>query len=177
MEAVLRGAAIYLFLMLVFRISSKRPLSEMTAFDLVLLLIIGESASQGLMGDDFSVINAFVLIATLVTVERGFALLKQKSESGSRWLDDVPLILVDKGKLPQERMDKSHVSRDDILEAARALHVLETMRQIRYAVLERAGSISVIPHQSPWPQLPATAAPGACGACPHARRRRPARLA
>jgi uncharacterized membrane protein YcaP (DUF421 family) len=147
MEAVWRGAAIYLFLMLVFRISGKRTLSQMTAFDLVLLLIIGESASQGLMGDDYSVTNAFILITTLVLIEQGFAFLKQKSAVAERWLDDVPLILVDDGKLLQERMAKSRVDQEDILEAARALHGLENLKQIKYAVLERDGSISVIPRQ------------------------------
>lgn len=148
MEAVLRGAAIYLFLLLVFRISGKRVLSQMTPFDLVLLLIIGESASQGLMGEDYSVVNAFVLIATLVLMERGLSLLKQKSAVAERWLDDVPLILVDDGKLLHERMEHSHIDEEDILEAARALHGLENLQQIRYAVLERDGSISVIPRRA-----------------------------
>lgn len=148
MEAVLRGAAIYLFLLLVFRISGKRVLSEMTPFDLVLLLIIGESASQGLMGDDHSVVNAFVLIATLVLMERGLSFLKQKSAVAERWLDDAPLILVDEGKLLHERMEHSHIDEADILESARALHGLENLQQIRYAVLERDGSISVIPRRA-----------------------------
>lgn len=147
MEAVLRGAAIYLFLLLVFRISGRRTLSEMNAFDLVLLLIIGESVSQGLMGEDYSVVNAFVLVATLVLMEHGFTWLKQKSGFAERLLDDVPLILVDDGKLLQERMDRAHVDEEDILEAARSLHGLENMQQIKYAVLERGGSISVVPRR------------------------------
>jgi len=145
METVLRAAAIYLILLLVFRISGKRALAEMNAFDLVLLLIIGESVSQGLMGDDFSVTTAVILVVTLVVMELGFAFIKQKSRAAERWLDDVPLVVVEDGKPLQDRMDHARVDEEDVLEAARGTHGLENMQQIKYAVLERGGSISVIP--------------------------------
>jgi uncharacterized membrane protein YcaP (DUF421 family) len=58
MESVLRATAIYVFLLLVFRITGKRSLAQITAFDFVLLLIIGEATQQALLGEDFSVINA-----------------------------------------------------------------------------------------------------------------------
>lgn len=145
METVLRAAAIYLFLMIVFRISGKRALAEMTAFDMVLLLIIGESTSQALMGDDFSITTALILVTTLVLMELAFAFVKQKSRLAERWLDDVPLIVVEDGKPLRERMDRARVDEEDVLEAARSLHGLENLQQVKYAVLERGGSISVIP--------------------------------
>lgn len=145
METVLRAIAIYLFLLVVFRISGKRTLSQMNSFDMVLLLIIGESVSQGLMGDDFSTTTALVLVCTLVLMELGFSLVKQKSKVAQRWLDDVPLIVVEDGRPLHDRMDRARVDEDDVLEAARTLHGLERMQQIKYAVLERGGTISVIP--------------------------------
>jgi uncharacterized membrane protein YcaP (DUF421 family) len=145
MEIVLRAAAIYLFLMLVFRISGKRALAEMTAFDMVLLLIIGESVSQALMGDDFSITTALILVTTLVLMELGFAFVKQKSPVAERWLDDVPLIVVQDGKPLKERMARVRVDEEDVLEAARGSHGLERLEQVKYAVLERGGSISVVP--------------------------------
>ena len=145
METVLRAVAIYLFLMIVFRISGKRALAEMNAFDMVLLLIIGESVSQGLMGDDFSITTALVLVTTLVLMEIAFAFIKQKSKVAEIWLDDAPLIVVEDGKPLRDRMDRARVDEEDVLEAARGAHGLENMQQIKYAVLERGGSISVIP--------------------------------
>lgn len=147
METVLRAVAIYLFLLLVFRISGKRTLAEMNAFDMVLLLIIGESVSQGLMGDDFSITTALILVMTLVVMELGFAFIKQKSRTAERWLDDVPLIVVEDGKPLKDRMDRARVDEEDVLEAARGSHGLENLQQIKYAVLERGGSISVIPRK------------------------------
>jgi|SRR5690606_16679958 len=145
METVLRAIAIYLFLLLVFRISGKRTLSQMHPFDMVLLLIIGDSVSQGLMGDDFSITTALLLVTTLVLMELLLSFIKQKSKLADRWLDDVPMIVVEDGKPLPDRMKRARVDASEVLEAARILHGLENMQQVKYAVLERDGSISVIP--------------------------------
>ncbi len=63
----------------------------------------------------------------------------------SKLLDDVPLIVVDDGRVIEERMKKARISEEDVLEKAREMQGLERMDQIKYAVLERNGSISVIP--------------------------------
>lgn len=147
MESVLRAVVIYLFLMLVFRISGKRTLAQMTAFDVVLVLIISEAVSQPLTGDDYSLTTAMILVSTLVMIELGFAFLKQKSKKAERWLDDVPLIVVEDGKPLRERMDRARVDDEDVLECARATQGLENMQQIKYAVLERDGAISIIPQK------------------------------
>lgn len=145
MEAVLRAAAIYLFLMVLFRISGRRSLSQMTSFDLVLLLIIGEAVGEALSGADPSLTHALVLVSTLVVIELGFAWLKQRSPVADRLLDDVPLVLVEHGRMLKERMDRNHVDEGDLLEAARSSHGLENLGQVKYAVLERNGTITVIP--------------------------------
>ena len=145
METVFRAVAIYLFLMLVFRISGKRSLAEMNAFDLVLVLIIGEAASQGLTGDDFSITTTFVLVTTLILMEKGFALLKQNSKPVERWLDDLPTVIVEDGKPLLAKMKQQEVNEEDVLEAARQSQELERMDQVKYAVLERGGTISVVP--------------------------------
>ena len=145
MESVFRAVAIYLFLMLVFRISGKRSLAEMNAFDLVLVLIIGEAASQGLTGDDFSITTTFVLVTTLILMEKGFALLKQNSKPVERWLDDLPTVIVEDGKPLLAKMKQQEVNEEDVLEAARQSQGLERMDQVKYAVLEPCGTISVVP--------------------------------
>jgi uncharacterized membrane protein YcaP (DUF421 family) len=148
METVLRAIAIYLFLLLVFRISGKRTLSQMHPFDMVLLLIIGDSVSQGLMGDDFSITTALLLVTTLVLMELLLSFIKQKSKLADRWLDDVPMIVVEDGKPLLDRMKRARVDTSEVLESARILHGLENMQQVKYAVLERDGSISIIPEKN-----------------------------
>lgn len=145
MDTVLRGAAIYLFLILIFRISGKRSLAEVTTFDFVLILIVAETTQQALLGEDFSVTNAFILITTLMGLDIGLSLLKERFSTIDRVMDGLPLVIVEQGKPIQLHMKKSRVDEADILEAARRLQGLERMEQIKYAVLERNGGITIIP--------------------------------
>ncbi|BAU50258.1 membrane protein [Sulfurifustis variabilis] len=147
MESVLRGAAIYVFLLVIMRISGKRSFAEITTFDFVLLLVIGETTQQALLGEDFSLTNAFIVIATLVGIDIALSLWKQRSKSFARLLEGRPLVLVADGELLKDRMDEVRVDVDDILAAGRELQGLERLDQIKYAVLERNGGISIIPRE------------------------------
>lgn len=147
MDAVLRASAIYFFLLLIFRLSGKRSIAQITTFDFVLLLIISEATQQALLGQDFSLTNAFLVIVTLVGINIGLSLLKQRSPRIEKILEDEPLIIVDEGRPLLDRMKKVRVDEEDVLIAARILQGLERMDQIKYAVLERNGGISIIPKQ------------------------------
>lgn len=109
MDAVLRSAAVYLFLLLllVFRIIGRRALSQITTFDL--------------------------------------SMLQRRSKTVDKLIDGVPLVIVEDGRPLEDRMRKARVEDDDVLEQARGTQGLERMDQIKYAVLERDGSISIIP--------------------------------
>lgn len=145
MDAVLRAAAVYVFVLVVMRIAGRRTLSQMTPFDFVLLLIIGEATQQALLGDDFSMTNAFIVIATLVTADIGLSLVKGGVPFVGKILDGVPTLLVENGVPLRQRMRKARVDEYDILQAARQSQGLERMEQIKYAVLEISGSISIVP--------------------------------
>jgi uncharacterized membrane protein YcaP (DUF421 family) len=144
MDIVMRGLAIYLFLLVVFRIAGQRTLSDATTFDFVLLLIIAEVTQQALLGEDFSVTNAMLLIVTLVGLDIALSLWKQRSRRTERILEGAPLVIIDDGKPVRERMQKARVDEEDILAAARK-EGLERMDQVKYAILERNGGISIIP--------------------------------
>lgn len=147
METVLRGVAIYVILLIVFRIAGRRTLSQATTFDFVLLLIVGETTQQALLGNDYSITNAFLLVITLIGIDIGLSLLKQRSAKLDQLIDGVPLIIVEDGRLLKQRMAKARVDEHDVLTAARETQGLERLEQIKYAVLEANGGISIIPHQ------------------------------
>ncbi len=147
MNPVVRGLAIYIFLLIIFRFMGKRSLQETTTFDFILILIISEVTQQALVGQDFSLTGAFILIATLISVDLLFSLLKDNFNLFGRITEGSPLIIVDHGKVLYNRMKNSRVDEEDILEAARQSHGLERMDQVKYAVLEKGGSISVIPFE------------------------------
>ena len=135
MESVIRGTAVYFFLLIIFRISGKRTLSQATSFDLILLLIISETTQQAMVDNDHSVTNGFLLIMTLVGTSLLLAWVKQFSPKLELLMDGQAVIVVENGKTIKRVMDKSRVDDEDILSAARMLHGLERMDQIKYAIL------------------------------------------
>jgi uncharacterized membrane protein YcaP (DUF421 family) len=135
----------YFFVWLLLRIAGKRTLSETTVFDFVLLLILAETTQQALIGEDFSITNAVVLAITLVGLDILVSLLKQQFPRLDRIVDGQATVIVDNGRLLRERMRLVRVDEGDILEAARRLRGLERLDQIKYAILEQSGGISIIP--------------------------------
>ncbi|HEV8342710.1 MAG TPA: YetF domain-containing protein [Candidatus Binatia bacterium] len=145
MEPILRAVLTYVFLLLMVRVAGKRSLADTTPFDLVLLLIISEAAQQGMVGNDYSLTNSFIIVATLVLLDVSISFVKQKWAFVDRWVDGVAVVLVRDGKPLKDRMDKERIDEQDVMEAARELQGIERMEQIKYAVLERNGHISIIP--------------------------------
>jgi uncharacterized membrane protein YcaP (DUF421 family) len=145
MASVVRAFVIYLFVFVVFRISGQRTLAQITTFDFVLLLIIGEATQQGLLGDDFSVTNAFVVVGTLILTDIAMSLAQKRFPALERLVEGLPVVLIDNGQKVDLHMKRSRVSEADILERARQSQGLESLDQVKYAVLERDGSISIVP--------------------------------
>jgi uncharacterized membrane protein YcaP (DUF421 family) len=150
-ESVVRAAVIYAALLVLFRITGKRSLGQITTFDFILLLIVSEAAQNGMVGDSYSLTNALVLILTLIGIDVALSLLKRRAPLIERWLDGVPVVIVEHGRPLVDRMKKSRVDESDVLAFARRLHGLERMEQIKYAVLERSGDVSIIPWDQPPP--------------------------
>ncbi len=148
MESILRGAVVYLVLLVLFRITGKRSLAQITTFDFVLLLIIAEAVQQAMIDADNSMINAFLIVVTLLGIDVGLSLLKGRSPRLEKLVDDVPLVIVQDGRPLTERMAKARVDEEDVLVVARELQGLERMDQIACAVLERSGGISIIPKRA-----------------------------
>lgn len=145
MDAVARGAIVYLVVWLIFRVSGKRTLSEVTTFDFVLLLIIGEATQQALLGQDFSIVNAALVIVTIVGLDILASIWKQHFPRVGKYMDNLPVVIVENGRMMKDRMDRERISETEILEAARQIHGIERMDQIKHVVLEVSGGLSIIP--------------------------------
>src|SRR3712207_5801656 len=144
MHLVVRAVAIYVLLMVLFQIAGKRAVAQMDTFDLVLLLIISEATQQALLGEDHSFTGAAIVIVTLVSLNILLSWVRYRFQRVEMWLNEGPVILMEDGKLVPGRMRKTRVDEADILLAARQ-HGLERLEQIKYAILESSGSISIIP--------------------------------
>ena len=148
MVPVVRALAVYVFLMVLLRIMGKRTLAEVTVFDFIVLLIVSECTQQGMTGNDFSVTNAAILVLTLVLLQRAADWVSDRSPRADKLLNDLPIVVVEQGKPLQEWLARTDLTEEEVLEEARRNQGIERMDQIKYAVLERNGAISVIPQES-----------------------------
>jgi len=145
MEVVLRAIVVYLLLLLIFRVSGRRTMGQMTSFDLVMVLIVAETTQQALVGDDFSITGAILAITTLFALDIGLSYVKRRVPNAERVLDGVPTILVREGKPDEHTLQRSRVDISEVLEAARSTQGLRSLDEIDFAILEVDGKISVIP--------------------------------
>jgi uncharacterized membrane protein YcaP (DUF421 family) len=149
MDSVFRAAIIYFFLLIIFRIAGKRTLAEITTFDLLLTLIISEATQQAMIDNDHSITGAIVVITTLVGIDILLSILKQRFPTLGHILDGRPVLVLRDGKILADRAKQERIDHDDILAAARRLQGLERLDQIKYAVVEESGGLSIIPvHRS-----------------------------
>lgn len=145
MDAVLRAAATYFILLLIFRAAGKRSMAEMNAFDFILLLIISETTQSALVDGNNSLTNTVILVVTMVGLDIALSYVKEWVRPVERAMDSIPLIILAYGVPLVDRMRKARVDEADILSAARRSLGLERLDQIKFAVLETNGGISVIP--------------------------------
>lgn len=147
MESVIRAGAVYFMMLVIFRLAGNRSIAQLTAFDFVLLLIVSEAIQQAMITTDSSLTNAFLLVLTLVGLDIMMSLWKQRSPRIEKILDGVPVLIMENGKLHNDRMQRERVDEGDILASARERHGVERLDQIKHAVVEATGGISVIPRE------------------------------
>jgi uncharacterized membrane protein YcaP (DUF421 family) len=145
MESVIRAAVVYVVLLILFRLAGKRSLAEVTSFDLDLLLIISEATQQAMIDNDNSMMNALLLVSTLIFLNIIFSFVASRWKGFEKLVEDVPLVILKDGKPIREHLQKERVGENEILEAARASEGLERLDQIKYAILERTGQITIVP--------------------------------
>jgi uncharacterized membrane protein YcaP (DUF421 family) len=145
MDSVIKAAIVFFVLWAIVRVSGRRTLGEMTAFDFVLFMIIGGSTQRAITGQDYSMTNALLLVATFVTLDIALSIVEVRWPATRRILSAMPMILVENGSLMRRRMRRARITEDNIIEAARRLHGLERLGQIKFAILEATGQITIVP--------------------------------
>jgi len=147
MDSILRATCMYIALLVVFRIAGRRSLGDLTTFDFVLLMIIGEATQQALLGEDFSFINSMMVISTLIVLDVGLSLAKLNSRRVAKLVDGHATLVVEHGRFLHGRMRRTRLTEEDILESARTNQGVERVEQIKFAIVERTGKISIIPQE------------------------------
>lgn len=151
MDSVIQAAIVYLLLWIVIRLTGRRALGQLSTFEFVLFLIIGGAVQRALLGQDYSLTNAIVVIATLVGLDVLVSLIEQRSPLFSKIVRGVPTILVENGRPMEGRLSRARLSEGDVMTEARLRHGIDRIEDIKFAILEVNGHISIIPRERPAP--------------------------
>jgi uncharacterized membrane protein YcaP (DUF421 family) len=143
-EVALRVAVIYLFLVIVLRISGKREVGQMSILELVVVLLISDAVQNSMVGENTTVWGGMIAVLMLLGLDYGLNVLTHRSRRLRRTIEGEPRLLVRDGRLLTKALGEEGVDANDVRAAIRA-HGLARIEDIRMAVLETDGSISVIP--------------------------------
>ena len=149
-EKIFRAAIIYLFLLFAFRFTGKRQVGQLTPFDLVVLLLISNVVQNAVIGNDNSVGGGIIGAVTILLLNAAVVDLAYRSKRLRHWLESEPTLLIHNGKVLEANLRRERVTRDDLLGALRRSGIVEP-GQVRFAVLEENGAISVVPRDRSHP--------------------------
>lgn len=143
MEIVLRATAVFAVLFLLTRGLSRRSLSDLSPFEMILLIVIGDIIQQGITQEDQSVTGAVLAAGTVGFWVMVLSWMTWRSDRARRLIEGVPIVLVRDGEPVRDALIAERVPMAELLEAVRQEGV-EDLEQVRLAVLEVNGRISVI---------------------------------
>jgi uncharacterized membrane protein YcaP (DUF421 family) len=144
----LRTIVIYAFTLLIVRLGSRRFLSQATAFDVIVAIMLGSVMSRAINGSA-PFIPTLVGGVALLALHWLLAALAYRSDWIGALVKGRSVLLVKNGEIQQKGMRREHLSTRDLAEALRQQGKPPDPSTVRLAYLERNGSISIVPYQDP----------------------------
>ncbi len=143
---VLQTFVLYAFLVIILNLLGRRQSSELTATELVIIMLIGSSVETGLIAGNVSLAAGLVSAATLLVCNRAFTLLLRRRPALRHFILGHPIALVYKGRFLPARLREAGLTEEDVFEGMR-LRGYDRLDQVHLAVLEIDGTISVVPEE------------------------------
>jgi uncharacterized membrane protein YcaP (DUF421 family) len=140
----LRTIVVYLFLLLVLRLAGKREMGQLSVFELVLVLVIANAVQNAMVGANVTVWGGLVAVLALILTDRVLQSIAQRNPRLLRAIEGEPALLVRDGRLMSEAMRQEGVDEEELTRALRE-HGFVDLSEVRQAILEVDGTISVIP--------------------------------
>jgi uncharacterized membrane protein YcaP (DUF421 family) len=144
MPVVLRAMAAYFVLLFAVRLIGRRTASQMAPFDLIVLFLFAGTTITAVLGPDRSMISAVSAVFTIGLMHVLVSELKARFDWFGRLVDGTPIVIFEDGHFHEKRMRMLHLQPQDVMAAARQ-RGLQQLSQVRYAVAERDGKVSIIP--------------------------------
>jgi uncharacterized membrane protein YcaP (DUF421 family) len=147
MEIVIRASILYLLIWTLLRAMGKRELSEMSAFELVLLVTIGDLVQQGVTQEDYSITGAFLAIGTLGFWILLWSYVSFRFKRTRGLIEGNPVIVVHDGRVQHEALRIERVTLDELIDAAREQGIAD-LRRVRFGVIEASGKFSFLTEEA-----------------------------
>ena len=143
-----KTAVVYLFLVGGLRLFGKRELGQLSLYDLVLVIILGNAVQNAMINNDNTLGGGIVAAVVLLTLNWALNKVIDRSRRAERFLVGGPVLIVQDGQPLRSRMARQGITMDE-LQAALREHGIDSLTDVRLAVLEADGTISVVPRDSP----------------------------
>ena len=143
MDIVLRATVIFVALYLLMRLMGKRELGQMTPFELIVLVVIGDLIQQGVTQNDFSLTGAIIAVSTIAFWALVMSWLSYLFPRAERLLEGEPRVIVRDGELIEGNLRRNRLTRSEI-ESEMRLAGISRMSDVAWGILEARGKISFI---------------------------------
>ncbi|MBX2987292.1 MAG: DUF421 domain-containing protein [Bdellovibrionaceae bacterium] len=143
-ELIVRALAIYFFLLLALRLMGKRQVGELAPFDFVVLLLLSDALQNSMVGEDKSLPGGMIVAGTMLLVDRGLTCLSFRFKKVDDFLEGVPQVLISDGKKCRKSIESERITDKELMAALRE-HDCEGISDVKLAILETNGDITVIP--------------------------------
>ena len=144
MNVIIRAAVAYIILLLAVRLIGRRMASMMAPFDIVVLFLFGGALMSAVLGDDHSMVAAVSAVFSIGLMHVAVSAAKQRWAWFGRIVDGTPVVVYEKGAWHQDRMRTLRMLESDVMAAVRQKGLMR-LEQVRYAIIERDGKVSIIP--------------------------------
>jgi uncharacterized membrane protein YcaP (DUF421 family) len=152
-ELVIRGTLVYWFLFLIFRFVLRRDAGVLGIADLLLLVIVADASQNAMSGGYTTVAEGAVLIGTIVGWNWLIDWASYHSPAIARFTTPPAIVLVRHGRLIQRNLRREHLSEDELVGKLRQ-HGIERLGEVKVAMMESDGEISVIRYRAAADQGP-----------------------
>jgi uncharacterized membrane protein YcaP (DUF421 family) len=141
-EFILRGVIVYVFLLVILRVTGKRQTGQLAPFDLVLLLVLSNAVQNAMNGGDNSVLGGVISATTLIALHYCVAFMTFKSRKLEAWIEGTPRVLIHNGVLNEQVMQRELLTHHELAAALRGAGCAD-MQHVHSATLENNGQITV----------------------------------
>jgi len=143
LDIIIRSSAVYFFMMIALRLTGKKQLSQLNTTDVILILLISNAVQNAMVGNDTSLLGGVIAASVLFIINFVLRKLMYKYQKLGEFLQEKPEILIHDGKLDFKILSKLDITSNELKEAMRE-HGVENFDQVKLAMLEIDGNISII---------------------------------